>query len=184
MPKVSELEEEVVQSLRGRLMNEGKELDADLQMKWMPVHPLSEWAKEIEPEAQRDSGVQMYFEQRGLIAALYADEIYLLVWDSKDKCLDSRTPEWNIRAQLYEDDYSQSSGVRFDLNLPGTKAMGDLTEHNHDAHMSIIIEGHILSAPMIRGRITSTGVITGGRSGFINAEKMQLLRVIQGTGTP
>ena len=60
------------------------------------------------------------------------------------------------------DPLTQSPMILFGFNSEGASAMGRLTQQeNIGKQMAIILDGKLLSAPVLQGRITSNGQITG-----------------------
>ena len=60
------------------------------------------------------------------------------------------------------DPLTQSPMILFGFNSEGASAMGNLTrQENIGKQMAIILDGKLLSAPVLQGRITSNGQITG-----------------------
>ena len=51
--------------------------------------------------------------------------------------------------------------VFFSLRPESAKAFGDATEANINAALAIVLDGHVVSAPIVRARIESDGIIEG-----------------------
>ena len=56
---------------------------------------------------------------------------------------------------------TQSPMILFTFNSEGAKAMGQLSGNNIGERMAIILDGELMSAPVLQDRITSNGQITG-----------------------
>jgi len=56
--------------------------------------------------------------------------------------------------------------VSFNLNADGAQRFGRVTEQNINRQLAIVLDKRIQSAPRINGRITDSGIITGGPTGF------------------
>ena len=59
------------------------------------------------------------------------------------------------------DPLTQSPMILFTFNSEGAKAMGQLSGNNVGRQMAIILDGKLMSAPVLQERITSNGQITG-----------------------
>jgi preprotein translocase subunit SecD len=59
------------------------------------------------------------------------------------------------------DPLTQSPMILFTFNSEGAKAMGQLSGNNVGRQMAIILDGKLMSAPVLLERITSNGQITG-----------------------
>ncbi len=64
----------------------------------------------------------------------------------------------NARPSL--DEFNQPA-VSFTLNREGARKFGDISGQNIGKQLAIILDGQIQSAPVLQGRITDTGQITG-----------------------
>jgi len=56
--------------------------------------------------------------------------------------------------------------VSFNLNADGAQRFGRVTEQNVNRQLAIVLDKRIQSAPRINSRITDSGIITGGPTGF------------------
>ena len=59
------------------------------------------------------------------------------------------------------DPLTQAPMILFTFNSEGAKAMGQLSGNNIRERMAIILDGELMSAPVLQERITSNGQITG-----------------------
>jgi preprotein translocase subunit SecD len=73
-------------------------------------------------------------------------------------------------------DPQQRPLVNFVFNPEGGRLFGDITEANIESLLAIILDGHVYSAPVIRGRIGSRGQITGRFSSQEAADLSVVLR--------
>lgn len=74
--------------------------------------------------------------------------------------------------------------VSFNLTLDGSQRFGTVTGENIGRLLAIILDGRIQSAPSINGRITNTGIITGGPSGYSLQEATDLALVLRSGALP
>src|SRR5262249_29564321 len=63
-------------------------------------------------------------------------------------------------------DESGHPAVSFNLNADGAQRFGRVTGENIGKMLAIVLDKRIQSAPRINGRITDSGIITGGATGF------------------
>ncbi len=66
-------------------------------------------------------------------------------------------------ARRSQDEYGQPN-VRFDLQPSAADKFGAFTESHIGTPMAIVLDGRVMSAPVIRARITDSGVIEGNYS--------------------
>jgi preprotein translocase subunit SecD len=74
--------------------------------------------------------------------------------------------------------------VSFNLNASGAQKFGDLTEKNIGRLLAIVLDGTVVSAPRLNSRITDSGIITGGGSGFAPEEARELSLVLKSGALP
>jgi preprotein translocase subunit SecD len=74
--------------------------------------------------------------------------------------------------------------VSFNLNADGAQRMGRTTEENMGKMLAIVLDNKIQSAPRINGRITDSGIITGGAGGFAPQAAQDLALVLRSGALP
>jgi preprotein translocase subunit SecD len=74
--------------------------------------------------------------------------------------------------------------VSFNLNADGAQRFGRVTEENIGKMLAIVLDGRIQSSPRINGRITDSGIITGGASGFAPEAAQDLSLVLRSGALP
>ncbi|MEM6453716.1 MAG: protein translocase subunit SecD [Acidobacteriota bacterium] len=71
--------------------------------------------------------------------------------------------------------------VNFTLNREGGETFGEVTSANINRRLAIVLDGKVVSAPSINGRITTSGVITGS---FSQDEVRDLAMVLRSGALP
>src|SRR5437667_7934349 len=74
--------------------------------------------------------------------------------------------------------------VSFNLTADGAQRFGRVTEENIGKMLAIVLDGRIQSAPRINGRITDSGIITGGATGFAPQAAQDLSLVLLSGALP
>lgn len=74
--------------------------------------------------------------------------------------------------------------VTFNLTADGAQRFGNITGANIGRLLAIVLDGKIQSAPRINGRITDSGLITGGPGGFAQQEAQDLSLVLRSGALP
>src|SRR6266705_3952833 len=69
--------------------------------------------------------------------------------------------------------------VSFNLSADGAQRFGRVTDENIGKTLAIVLDGRIQSAPRINRRITDSGIITGGASGFAPDAAQDLSLILQ-----
>jgi preprotein translocase subunit SecD len=74
--------------------------------------------------------------------------------------------------------------VSFNLNAEGAQRFGRVTGDNIGKQLAIVLDKVIQSAPRINGRITDSGIITGGATGFAPQAAQDLALVLRSGALP
>ena len=74
--------------------------------------------------------------------------------------------------------------VSFNLNADGAQRMARTTEDNINKMLAIVLDNKIQSAPRINGRISDSGIITGGAGGFSPQAAQDLALVLRSGALP
>ena len=74
--------------------------------------------------------------------------------------------------------------VSFNLSADGAQRFGRVTEENIGKMLAIVLDGRIQSSPRINGRITDSGIITGGATGFAPQAAQDLALVLRSGALP
>lgn len=74
--------------------------------------------------------------------------------------------------------------VSFNLNANGAARFGQVTGDNIGKMLAIVLDKRIQSAPRINGRITDSGIITGGASGFAPQAAQDLSLILRSGALP
>jgi preprotein translocase subunit SecD len=74
--------------------------------------------------------------------------------------------------------------VSFNLNADGSQRFGRVTGENVGKQLAIVLDKVIQSAPRINSRISDSGIITGGPTGFPGQEAQDLALVLRSGALP
>ena len=88
---------------------------------------------------------------------------------------------WLSWVGLSQDEY-QNAAVGFQLRGEGATRMGDITQNNMKGQLAVVLDDHVESAPVIRGRIATNGQITS--TNFTDTEVRALITVLRGGSLP
>ncbi len=109
---------------------------------------------------------------------------YALAYNTDERTLDERDGEWGLASAQRQSDERGFRAVGFTFDTAGGLLFGDLTGPNVDRPLAIILDDSIISAPQLNGRITSNGQITGGQTGFSEAEQKFLVNTLNAGALP
>jgi preprotein translocase subunit SecD len=86
-------------------------------------------------------------------------------------------------AGVTRDEFNKPA-VSFNLNAAGAEKFGRLTGENVGRLLAIVLDGMVESAPVLKSRITDTGIINGGGAGFAPEEARELALVLKNGSLP
>ena len=81
-------------------------------------------------------------------------------------------------------DANGHAAVAFNLTADGSSRFSRLTEDNVGRKLAIVLDGKVQSAPTIHSRISDSGIIEGGLSGFAPQEAQDLALVLRSGALP
>jgi SecD/SecF fusion protein len=151
--------------MRERLATQGPRLRAGDELRWF--------------RAARDEG------ETYPTATVGPDgEVYLLAWVTDERSLDDGDPEWGLTGARQTQDERGLMAVSFSFDAMGGDLFGDLSGSNIGRPLAIVLDDAIISAPNLNSRITANGIITGGETGFTNAEVTYLVNTLNAGALP
>lgn len=117
---------------------------------------------------------------------VYNDRHWMLASMRMEDSLDKRHGAWKLEdARATSDPKSNENLVRFDFDADGGRLFGDLTRKHVQKPMAIMLDGRVISAPIIQTAITGgTGTINGGSDGFTSEELDYLVRTLSAGSLP
>ena len=146
--------------------------------RWIPIDKLKNFADTPKQERELREDPRGFLAGRGLIAAPYGEGIYVLLSDEQSSSLTQKQDGWELTRAASTRDNDGLPAVSFELNALGGDYMGALTGAHTQQPMAILLDGKLMSAPTIQSRISSRGIITGGRGGFDQDEMTYLIRTL------
>ncbi|MCP3902726.1 MAG: protein translocase subunit SecD [Planctomycetes bacterium] len=171
------IDAEGIAKLREELRENGPEGTTSPTAEWLPINELKQWYDKKADLANLEADPVGYFARaRGLVAAVYEGEYYLLLYKTQPKSITHDGDQrWSITQAFVGADNLGRPAVNFNLDASGGGLMGRLTAGHINQPMAIVLDGEIYSAPSIRSTITTSGQITGNYS---QDEIAYLIRVL------
>ena len=87
--------------------------------------------------------------------------------------------DWALKSANRSRDQFGYPSVAFSLNALGAERMSQITGPNVGKPMSILLDGKVISSPILRSKISDGGEISGGTGGFSEAELSYLVRTLK-----
>lgn len=93
-------------------------------------------------------------------------------------------PRWrfsgdDLKSVFQTQDELGFPAVGFEMSTSKREDFGDFTGAHEGERMAIVINGEIVTFPVIEARLPGHGIITGGISGFTNDEVQELITVLR-----
>lgn len=153
------------EELRKQLAERGPENTDSPVARWFKVNDLKQWAQTAESLARMRADPVTAFADRGLTAAVFEGDVYLLLYTTEGRSL-VHAPDnpWSMRGASETIDELGRPSVAFALDTRGGEQMGRLTAANIGRPMAIVLDGQVYTAPNIMSTIRDQGRITGSFS--------------------
>ena len=166
---------------REQLANQGPRRTEKDTYRWFEIEDVSTFADSATEQRQLLDNPAVHFanqyaggpNQKGLIADRFSDRIYLLLSDDPGSSL---TENRDVSASAGPDDLGLPS-AHFRLNTVGGPEMAKLTSDHKGEHMAILLDGKVISAPVIQSMIAGRGMISK-RGGYTQQELRYLTQIL------
>ena len=96
----------------------------------------------------------------GAVIEEYQGQQYLLVSNEPNEIM-TADGSWGLLAVYPQKDYMDKPAIGLELDQAGAEKLREITRHNIDRAMAIILDGRVLSAPTIASAIGQRALITG-----------------------
>lgn len=147
--------------------------------RWFAIDDIEQYAESnSELEAMRLNPAA-YFEGRGSIGIEYGGKYYLLLANTPGNAITRADPDWELASVSRGADTMGQPALNFTMNTVGAQLMGNITGNNLEKQMAILLDGEVISSPVLRGKISSQGQISGGQGGFSQSELSYMLRTLR-----
>ncbi|MDX1681846.1 MAG: protein translocase subunit SecD, partial [Phycisphaeraceae bacterium] len=163
---------------REQLKDQGPRAGADQPYRWFPIDSVDAFAETDNDREALEADAAAYFANRGQVGAAYGDDYYLLLANTDRETLTPSKPGWEL-VSAGKTLQEGLPAVSFKLNAIGGQYMAQMTGRHVGEPMAILLDGKAISAPNLQSQIGGSGVITGGRGGFGQAELQYLVRTLR-----
>lgn len=109
---------------------------------------------------------------------------YVLAYSRGERSLDDSDGDWGLSRSYPAQDGNNGRAVGFDFDTIGSRLFGELTGGNVNQPMAVTLDGRVVSLATINERITRSGIISGPRGGFSNAEAEYLISTLNAGALP
>ena len=123
---------------------------------------------------------------RGYVTAAWHNKLFVLAWITADKSLDHREGQkpWALTNAAPSQDQNGQQVVSFSFDAQGASDFGTLTKNNINQPLSVVLDGKMVNAAVIRSMITTNGQIDGGPQGFSKSDLDYLVNTLSAGSLP
>ncbi len=145
---------------------------------WLQLSKVESWFDTLAQSEALEADPVGFFAQRGFVVERYDGQYWMLAWDQLGNRLTSAEGEWQVsRAYQGRDDIGRANIV-FDMDTLGGQRLGELTREHVGDNMAVILDDRIITAPVLQGRISTNGSI----SGDFSAEELRYIIQVLNAG--
>lgn len=150
-------EQRLREDLRARGPRQSRAQDA----RWYRINRLDGWYDSLQEYEAINADPAGFFLSRGYVVEEYAGELYMLAWDSRTMRMTNDEGRWRISRAYQTQDQIGRPAIGFEMDPVGSARLGELTGNNIGNRMAVLLDDEVYTAPNLRGRISSRGVIEG-----------------------
>jgi SecD/SecF fusion protein len=116
----------------------------------------------------------------------YNGKYYVLLWTTLDKTLDHRIgqPQWELKDASRGSGQNGEAVVAFRFDAAGGQLFGVMTGNNIGHPMAVVLSDKVINVATIQSRISDSGQIDGGSSGFSESELDYLVNTMTAGSLP
>ncbi|GAB4108278.1 MAG: hypothetical protein Kow00105_14820 [Phycisphaeraceae bacterium] len=168
-----------VQAYRDQLAELGPRAGRDKPWVWCEIDDIEKFIDGPENLAELERDPIAFFERRGQVGQKYGDKYYILLGNVPSLAM-TQDQNWSLRsARPTVDPNSGQPAVAFTLDARGGERMSQITGPNVGKQMAILLDGKVISSPVLNSKIADNGQITGGAGGFSQEELTYLVNTLK-----
>ncbi len=168
-----------VESYREQLAELGPRAGRDKAWVWCEIDDITEYIDDKDNMPRLEENPALFFENTGRIGDRYADTYYILLGNVPSLAM-TQDQDWSLRSAMPTvDPNSGQQAIAFTLDSLGAERMSQITGPNVRKMMAILLDGKVISSPVLNSKIAGNGQITGGSGGFTPSELRYLLNTLK-----
>lgn len=157
-------------TLRRQLDERGHRNAGSSEARWYQIENIETWYDSVQELRALQDSPEEYLAGRGMVGAERDGLYFVLLWDKPGLRLTPAEGTWRVARAFSTPDQRGFPAIGFEMDAPGASLLSDLTGANLGKQMAVILDDKVYTAPVLRGKISSNGIIEGGRSGFGQTE--------------
>ena len=150
-------EERLREEMRERGPRQSRANDA----RWFRINRLDNWYSTVQEYEALNADPAGFFLGRGYVVEEYAGQLYMLAFDTRGRRMTNDDGRWRISRAYQTQDQLGRPAIGFEMDPVGSSRLGELTGNNLGNRMAVMLDDEVYTAPNLRGRISSRGIIEG-----------------------
>lgn len=161
--------------LRQELQEKGPENVESTDTGWYRIQRVQSWVETVEDLEAIEEFPAGFFQSRGHVVEAYDGAYYMLCWDTPQTRLTREEGEWQVSQARPGVDQLGRPAINFMMDPRGSALLGQLSGSHIGQRMAILLDDQVITAPVLRGRISTSGIIEGD---FSQAEINYIVRTL------
>ena len=150
--------------LRELLKEKGPKQAGTRDARWFKLNKQDSWYSSVSSYNAMTQDPASYFYNyggTGYVVEEYNGEYYMLAWDARGLRMTQEEGRWKVARAYQTADQLGRPAIGFRMDQAGAQRMGGLTGDNVGAHMAVILDDEVFTAPTLNAKITNQGIIEG-----------------------
>jgi len=149
------------QRLREEMRQRGPRHSRAPDARWFKINRLDGWYQSLQEYEAINADPAGFFLGRGYVVEEYAGELYMLAWDTRAMRMTNDEGRWRVSRAYQTQDQIGRPAIGFEMDPVGSNRLGELTGNNTGNRMAVLLDDEVYTAPNLRARISSRGIIEG-----------------------
>ncbi|MEO1007383.1 MAG: protein translocase subunit SecD [Planctomycetota bacterium] len=142
---------------------------------WLRIAKIENWFESVDDLRAITENAPGYFTNRGFVVEEYDGQYWMLAWDQVGNRLTSSEGDWQVTRSYTGSDSLGRPAIVFQMDALGSQQLGELTGEHVGENMAVVLDDRVITAPRLRGRISSNGQIEGD---FSQEELRYIIQVL------
>ncbi len=150
--------------LRELLHEKGPKQAGTRDARWFKINKQDSWYSSVSSYESMTRNPSAYFYNyggTGYVVEEFNGDYYMLAWDARGLRMTQEEGRWKVARAYQTSDQLGRPAIGFQMDPSGANRMGALTGDNVGAHMAVLLDDQVFTAPTLNARITNQGIIEG-----------------------
>ncbi|MGV6814066.1 MAG: protein translocase subunit SecD [Phycisphaerales bacterium] len=150
--------------LRQLFKEKGPKQASARDARWFKINKPDSWYDSVSSYQAMIADPASYFYNyggTGYVVEEYNGDYYMLAWDTRGMRMTQQDGRWKVARAYQTADQLGRPAIGFKMDPSGASKMGVLTGDNLGAHMAVLLDDQVFTAPTLNARITNQGIIEG-----------------------